>query len=48
MIRTLVDVALRNRLFVLGVAIVVFIWGAISFRNLPGKPIPTSRTTTFR
>jgi cobalt-zinc-cadmium resistance protein CzcA len=40
MIRTLVDVALRNRLFVLGVAIVVFIWGAISFRNLPVEAYP--------
>ena len=35
MIRLLIDFALRNRILILSVALVLFIWGIISFRNLP-------------
>src|ERR1700676_1392850 len=40
MIRLLIDFALRNRILVLSVAFVVFIWGIISFRNLPIEAYP--------
>ena len=40
MIRRIVDFALSNRLFVLGLAIVLFIWGIISFHNLPIEAYP--------
>ncbi|HLX84321.1 MAG TPA: CusA/CzcA family heavy metal efflux RND transporter [Terriglobales bacterium] len=40
MIRYLIDFALRNRILVLSVAIVLFIWGIISFRNLPIEAYP--------
>jgi cobalt-zinc-cadmium resistance protein CzcA len=40
MIRALVAFALNNRLLVLAVAILLFIWGVISFRNLPVEAYP--------
>ena len=40
MIRYLIDFALRNRLLVLGVALVLFVWGIISFHNLPIEAYP--------
>lgn len=40
MIRNLVDYALRNRLLVLAVALLLFVWGAISFHNLPVEAYP--------
>src|SRR5262252_1643453 len=40
MIRALVDFALQNRLLVLAVAILLFIWGIIAFRNLPVEAYP--------
>jgi cobalt-zinc-cadmium resistance protein CzcA len=40
MIRRLVDFALNNRWLVLGAAILLFIWGAISFHNLPVEAYP--------
>src|ERR1700730_4028975 len=40
MIRYLIDFALRNRILVLSVAVVLFIWGIISFRNLPIEAYP--------
>ena len=40
MIRYLIDFALRNRIFVISVAVVLFVWGIISFRNLPIEAYP--------
>jgi heavy metal efflux system protein len=40
MIRRAVDFALKNRLLVIAVAILLFIWGVISFRNLPVEAYP--------
>jgi heavy metal efflux system protein len=40
MIRHLVDFALSNRLMVLGLALVLFAWGIISFHNLPIEAYP--------
>src|SRR6185437_13217582 len=40
MLRGLVDFSLRNRLLVLAVALLLFIWGVISFRNLPVEAYP--------
>jgi heavy metal efflux system protein len=40
MIRGLVDFALNNRWLVLGAAILLFAWGAISFHNLPVEAYP--------
>ncbi len=40
MIRKLVDFALNNRWLVLGVAILLFAWGIISFHNLPVEAYP--------
>jgi heavy metal efflux system protein len=40
MIRRLVDFALRNRLLVLAIATLLFIWGVISFRSLPVEAYP--------
>jgi cobalt-zinc-cadmium resistance protein CzcA len=40
MIRRLVDFALSNRLLVLAVATLLFIWGIISFRSLPVEAYP--------
>jgi len=40
MIRRVVDFALNNRLLVLGLALVLFAWGIISFHNLPIEAYP--------
>src|SRR6201986_1449946 len=40
MIQSLVDFSLKNRLLVLAVAILLFIWGVISFRSLPVEAYP--------
>ena len=40
MIRGLVDYALNNRFLVLAVAILLLIWGVISFHNLPVEAYP--------
>src|SRR3984957_3420277 len=40
MIRFLIDFALRNRILILSVALVLFVWGIISFRNLPIEAYP--------
>src|SRR5271155_3496014 len=40
MIRGLVDFALDNRFIVLAIAILLLIWGAISFHNLPVEAYP--------
>jgi cobalt-zinc-cadmium resistance protein CzcA len=39
-IGALIDFALRNRLLVLGLSVVLFIWGIISFHNLPIEAYP--------
>src|SRR6202140_1650152 len=40
MIRRVVDFALNNRLLVLGLAFILFVWGIISFHNLPVEAYP--------
>ncbi len=40
MIRKLVDFALQNRLMVLAIGIVLFVWGIISFHRLPVEAYP--------
>jgi heavy metal efflux system protein len=40
MIRTLVDFALNNRLVVIAIAVLLIVWGAISFHNLPVEAYP--------
>jgi cobalt-zinc-cadmium resistance protein CzcA len=40
MIRGLVDFALNNRFMILALAILLFIWGGISFHNLPVEAYP--------
>src|SRR5579885_34175 len=40
MIRGLVDFALKNRLLVVAVAILLFAWGAVSFHQLPVEAYP--------
>src|SRR5262250_703649 len=40
MIRSLVDFALNNRFVVLSMALLLFIWGMISFHNLPVEAYP--------
>jgi len=40
MIRNLVNFALRNRLLIMAVALLLFVWGAISFHNLPVDAYP--------
>src|SRR5271170_72692 len=40
MIRSLVDFALNNRIMVLSLAVLLFIWGVISFHNLPIEAYP--------
>jgi len=40
MIRNLVDFALKNRLLILAVALLLFVWGGISFHNLPVDAYP--------
>ena len=40
MIRSLVDFALNNRFLVLLAAVLLLVWGAISFSNLPIEAYP--------
>src|SRR6516225_658220 len=40
MIRGIVDFALNNRLLIVALAILLFVWGAISFHNLPIEAYP--------
>src|SRR5271167_1918521 len=40
MIRRLVDLALNNRFMVLALAVLLFVWGIVSFRNLPVEAYP--------
>src|SRR5271170_2202785 len=40
MIRSLVDFALNNRMLVLSLAVVLLIWGIVSFHNLPIEAYP--------
>src|ERR1700723_3850192 len=40
MIRRMIDFALRNRLMVLGGALLLFVWGIVSFHNLPIEAYP--------
>src|SRR6202020_2081711 len=40
MIRGLVDFALNNRYMILAMAVLLFIWGIISFKNLPVEAYP--------
>src|SRR2546427_7707836 len=40
MIRFLVDFALRQKLIVLGVGVMLLFWGLISFHNLPVEAYP--------
>jgi heavy metal efflux system protein len=40
MIRALVDFALRSRFLILAIAIMLFVWGGISFHNLPVDAYP--------
>ncbi|HST08889.1 MAG TPA: efflux RND transporter permease subunit, partial [Terriglobales bacterium] len=40
MIRYLIDFALRNRILVLSLTVVLFVWGIISFSNLPIEAYP--------
>jgi len=40
MLRALVDFSLGNRLLVLAVAVLLFIWGIVSFRSLPVEAYP--------
>jgi cobalt-zinc-cadmium resistance protein CzcA len=45
MIRSLVDFALDNRFIVLGVALVLFAWGVVSFKRLPVEAYPDVANT---
>jgi cobalt-zinc-cadmium resistance protein CzcA len=45
MIRALVDLALNNRFVVLSIAALLFIWGMISFHNLPVEAYPDVANT---
>ncbi|MGA1984424.1 MAG: CusA/CzcA family heavy metal efflux RND transporter [Acidobacteriaceae bacterium] len=40
MIKSVVDFALKNRFLILAVALLLFVWGAISFHNLPVDAYP--------
>src|SRR5579859_6687375 len=40
MIRRIVDYALNNRILVLAMAVVLFVWGIISFHRLPVEAYP--------
>ena len=40
MIRSLVNFALANRFMVAAMAVLLFVWGVISFRNLPIEAYP--------
>jgi len=45
MIRTIVDFALNNRFIVLSVALLLFVWGIISFEKLPVEAYPDVANT---
>jgi heavy metal efflux system protein len=45
MIRAIVDFALNNRFVVLSIAFLIFIWGIISFHNLPVEAYPDIANT---
>jgi len=45
MIRAIVDFALNSRFVVLSMAILLFIWGIISFHNLPVEAYPDVANT---
>jgi cobalt-zinc-cadmium resistance protein CzcA len=45
MIRTIVDFALNNRFIVLSVAVLLFVWGLISFKRLPVEAYPDVANT---
>jgi heavy metal efflux system protein len=45
MIRKLVDMALNNRFIVLSVAVLLFIWGIVSFKRLPVEAYPDVANT---
>ena len=45
MIRALVDFALNNRFVILSMALLLFIWGVISFHNLPVEAYPDVANT---
>jgi heavy metal efflux system protein len=45
MIRSIVDIALNNRFVVLSMAILLFVWGIISFHNLPVEAYPDVANT---
>jgi heavy metal efflux system protein len=45
MIRSLVDFALNNRFIVLGIAIVLFLWGMVAFKKLPVEAYPDVANT---
>ena len=40
MIRNLVDFALNNRYVVLAVGVLLLLWGAVSFHNMPVEVYP--------
>src|SRR5579863_6671979 len=40
MIRAIVDFALDNRFIVLAIAVLLLVWGAVSFHNLPVEAYP--------
>ena len=40
MIRGIVDYALNNRLIIIAVALLLFVWGAVSFHQLPVEAYP--------
>jgi len=46
MIRKLVDFSLENRFLILAAAVLLLVWGAISFHQLPWKLTRTLPTTT--
>ena len=45
MIRSLVDFALNNRFIVLSIALLLFVWGIIAFKNLPVEAYPDVANT---
>jgi cobalt-zinc-cadmium resistance protein CzcA len=45
MIRSIVDFALDNRFIVLSVAVVLFVWGIVSFKRLPVEAYPDVANT---
>src|SRR6202451_1712969 len=45
MIRYLVDLALNNRVLVLSLAALLFLWGMVSFHNLPMEAYPDVAAT---